>query len=329
MSKTKPATIQALVPDKARTTTSPPENFGRKLVHHPDATEAAQLIEQQAGLTYDQKDGAELEQAKQEMNELNARWKASRATMEALEKKKAGTKRYTKSNAAHSGKNEGDVHWKDWQRKDQILLCFTLVFLIVAVFMGAGNVYANLMSSGNPVFINDPWLAVMLSTLLPIGSAAIKFVTNFMDYGRTRRRYALCIFGLTLIALVGWSILFAMNFTGVSGEIDWDSLGESSSSGAALVWAQLTVELLAASALFLAAEDIYIRYAPDMYTENPEYLEIEKALANHTPAHEALRKDRAATHGRVVELSASRQAHINECVADFIALRGRFAAANK
>ncbi|MEW8626263.1 MAG: hypothetical protein AB2551_10965 [Candidatus Thiodiazotropha sp.] len=334
MSRAKPTNVLALVPDKApdksvNTPVSSMSSFSRKLAAHPDAKQASALVEQQAGLEFDQQQGAELEQAKLALTELDTRWKASSATMEELEKKKAGTKRYIKTGALHSGKEVDMVRWSDWRTKDQLLLVFTVSLLVLASFMGAGNVYTNLMSSGNPVFLDDPWLAVMLSTLLPIGSAAIKFVTNFMNYGSSRRRYAISVYVLTLIALVIWSVLFAQNFTGVSGDIDWNSLGTSNDNGSALVWAQLVVEMLAASALFLAAEDIYIRYSPDMFIENPEYIEVVKAIEAHLPAHEKLRQQRASTHGRVVELSASRHSTINRAVADYLAMRSRYTAANE
>ena len=74
-------------------------------------------------------------------------------------------------------------------------------------------------------------------------------------------------------------MLFAMNFTGVSSGIDWDSIGESDGGTSAyLVWIQLVAEMLVAAALFLAAEDIYLKYAPNLYTENPDYNNARKAF---------------------------------------------------
>lgn len=303
-------------------------DFGQKLVRHPDIVAAATMVETQTALEFGAQDGALLERTKHELDELDARHKASAATLEELEKQKAGTDPYVKTCVMNSGMEDEKIRWRDWRTKDQVMLGVTVIFLILAMVMGAGNVYANLMSSGNPVFLDDPWLALMLSTLLPIGSAAIKFVTNPMTVDSTRKRYVLCIYSLTVLSLAAWSVLFAMNFTGVSGGIDWDSLGESNDSGAALVWAQLIVEMLAASALFLAAEEIWIKYSPDWYTDNLKYLSLEKSLKNHLIAHEKLCQQRAEKHGLYIELINKRDAYINNKVADYINLRGRFDAVN-
>ncbi len=301
-------------------------DFAHRLIHHPDREVASEMIKQQATHEADQKFGAELEKLKLDMADIDARYKASSKTLIRLEEKKAATKRYIKSGEAHSGSNKDVIKFKDWRRKDQILLCLTLFFLFVAVALGMGNVYANLMSSGNAVFLEDPWLAVMLSALLPIASVSIKFLTNFFEYDRSRRRYAICIYVLTLVALLIWSVLFSLNFTGISSEIDWNSFEESNDTGSALVWSQLLVEMLAASALFLAAEDIYMRYSPDTYIENLEYIEVDKALKEHLVTHEALRELRGKLHGRLVELEAERQAFINDRIVKYISIRARHVA---
>lgn len=63
-----------------------------------------------------------------------------------------------------------------------------------------------------------------------------------------------------------------------------------------------------------------------MYVENPEYLEIEKALKEQRAAHEALREKRGKLHGRLVELEAQREAFINERIVEYISLRARHIA---
>ncbi len=285
------------------------------------------MIEQQSIYEAAQEFGAELEKLKLDLTDIDARYKASSKALAGLEEKRTGTKRYIKSAEARSGSSEGRIKFTGWQRKDQSSLIVILVFLLVAVAMGMANVYANLMSSGNSVFIESPWLAVMLSTLLPIASVSIKFITNFFEYDHSRRRYALCIYMLTLIALLIWSVLFALNFSGVSSGIDWNSFEQGSGTGAALVWSQLIVEMLAASALFLAAEDIYMRYSPDRYIENLEFIEVSKALKEHLAAHEALREQRGNMHGRMVELEAEHDGFINKKIVEYISIRARHIAA--
>lgn len=304
-----------------------PEDIGRKLSRHHDAGEAMRIIEEQGGLEFDSQHGAEIERLRQESAELDARYATSSETLKELEKRKASTRRYIKSSPVYAGSEDKPVKFRHWPGKDKVLIVLISVCLLVVLGMGAANVYANLMASGTPVFLEAPWLAAMLSALLPIASISVKFVTGFMSLDTSRKRYAITIYGLTLATLAVWSVLFAMNFSGVSGGIDWQALESGGNKGPALVWSQMMLEMLAGAALFLAAEDIAMRYAPDVYVENLEYLEIEKALKAHLPQHEDLCARRAEIQGRLNALLAERQAYINHKLADYVALRARLDAA--
>ncbi|PTN12494.1 hypothetical protein [Nitrosomonas aestuarii] len=311
-----------------RAPSSTPPEFSQRLIHHPDGEAAAALIKEQAAFEADLKFGAELAQVKLDTENIDTRFKAAHKLLGDLEIKKANTARYIKSGALHSTgkKDASDIQWKDWRRKDQILLCVLLSFLVIAAGLGMGNVYANLVASGNAVFIEKPWLALMISALMPIASVSVKFVTNFMTYDSSRKTYAKCIYAATGIAFLFWGSMFGVIHTGVAGSIDWDSFGESADPGFAFIWSQLLVEMLAASALFLAVEDIYMRYSPDVYVENLEFIEIEKALKEHHATHEVLREKRGQLHGRRVELEAEREAFINERIVEYISLRARHIA---
>lgn len=212
-----------------------------------------------------------------------------------------------------------------WQLKDQILLSLILTFLCISVFMSGSNVYAILMSSGNPVFLDDPWLAVCLSALAPTASMSVKFITNRMQFESTRQRFALCVYVLTAILIVSWTILFADNFSGITGEIDWNALLDSSdeSTEKYFLWTQLVAEMLVTSSLFLAGEDIWLKYHRDGRQDNPEFLALIRARDELSPEHERLGKDRAEVHGQLTEILAKRQAFINEQVAEYINLRSR------
>jgi len=220
------------------------------------------------------------------------------------------------------------VRFRDWAFKDQVLLVLASVGFLIAASLGAGNVYANLMSSGNPVFIEAPWLAFALSMLLPIGSMSIKYATQFFEFDHTRRWFALFIYMLTLVVLLIWSVLFAQNFPGVSGGIGLSAMLDSGSSGPWLVWAQLAAELLAGSALFLGAESIYLKYSPTYYVENIHYLDLEKRLKAHREEMDVLTDQRGEAMGRLETVRAQRQVEINYRVAEFLALCQRHAAAN-
>lgn len=303
--------------------------FSRRLVHLSDREAAVTLIKEQATFEADRQFGATLAQVKLDIEDIDAKFRTASRLLNDLETKKANTARHIRNSALHStGKKEAaDIRWQDWRRKDQILLCVLLSSLVIAAVLGMGNVYANLIASGNTVFIEKPWIALMISALMPIASVSVKYVTNFMTFDSSRRLYAKCLYAATGIAFLCWGALFGLIHTGVAGSIDWESFGEAGTDfGPAFIWSQLLVEMLAASALFLAVEDIYMRYSPDAYIENPEYIEIEKALKEQQATHEALREQRGRLYGRRVELEAQHAAFINERIVEYISLRARHIA---
>ncbi len=332
--KKRPLALQLVETGTLDSVRKPPEAekagevFFRRLVHHNDAEISGAMATEQATHQADAQFGAELASVRLDSEDIDAAFKVSFKSLTDRETRLANTARYIKSGTLHSigGKDAADIRWKDWRRKDQILLCVLLFCLIIAAGLGMGNVYANLIASGNAVFIEKPWIAVMISALMPIASVSVKFVTNFLTYDTSRKLYAKCIYAATGIAFLFWGSLFGLTHSGVTSGIDWDSLGETADYGSAFVSSQLLVELLAASALFLAAEDIYMRYSPDVYMDNLEYLEIEKALKEQRAIHETLHQKRGELHGRLIELEAQREAFINEKVVEFISLRARHVA---
>lgn len=244
--KTQSLALELVKSDKADIVKKPEaavpssSNFLRRLVHHPDSEVANAMIVQQATYEADQLFGAELTKLRLDIEDIDAVYKTSLKLLNDLESKLANTARYIKSGNFQSGskKDATDIHWNDWRRKDQVLFCFLLTCLVVAAGLGMGNVFANLVASGNAVFIEKPWLALMISALMPIASTSIKFVTNFMTYDSSRRTYAKCIYVATGIAFLFWCTLFGVIHTGVAGTIDWESFGEDKDYGSLFIWSK-------------------------------------------------------------------------------------------
>ena len=235
-------------------------SFISKMQYYPDPKEASQIIAEHAGLEFDQTpQGKELHEKKALQTDLDERFNVAKAKQATLEEKLKNTKQYIKSGKG-DGENKG---FSDMVIYDQFSLCFLFLALPTCLFMGAANVYSNLLASGEAVFIDQPYLAVFISMLMPAGSTAIKFISNFFEYQTSKKRYALFIYSLTTLALLTWSFLFAMSFSGVASDIDWESVGEATNqTDSFLVWIQLVAELLVSAALFLAAEDIYLGAVP-------------------------------------------------------------------
>ena len=189
------------------------------------------------------------------------------------------------------------------------------------LIMGAANTYSNIMGSGEPVFLEAPWLAWCLSALVPIGSVAFKYVSNFFDHASSKKRYAIFIFILTTFAIIAWAVMFAQNFNGIAGGMDWDSLGSSDGGkGSLMVFLQIAAEILISAALFLAIEDISIKYNPDILKNNPDHTEFSAALKKHKAEHEATGKKRNTDHTAFVLLKNQRQQHLNMRSTEFAAL---------
>lgn len=302
-------------------------DFYRTLLHYPDEKQAAEKATEQAGLGFDATH-PEHEQLKRELPDLDARYKASKAKLAKLDEAVDSTPQYIKTCAEYTGKESAQVRFSGWQSPDKVSFIFLNVALIIALFMSWANVDANLLSSGVPIFIEQPWIAWFLSLLAPAASIALKFTSGFFDYYRTKRRYTLFIFLLTALSFLAWVILFSMNYSGVSSGIDWNSFGEGSTSGSLLVGVQLFTEILVAAALFLAAQDIAIKYSPDLFTESLAHTNAVNARDRHLKTHIPLRDERNTKHARFTQLNAERKASINEQVVAYTAARARFNAMN-
>lgn len=303
--------------------------FNQKLLHHPDPEKAAEMVGEQTGLVFDTQHVAISEHLKLDMVDINARYKRSEKLSLSFDEKERHTKPTIKKSDIGETRKIEKTSWADWLGKDKFLIIFTGSLLITSMFMGAANVFANLISSGVAVFIEKPMLAYLISALVPIASSAIKFATNFMQYDTSRRRYIQSLFFLTIIVILTWVVVFAFTYAGVSGDIDWSQYDEENPTGSILVLTQLLAEVLVSSVLFLAVEDIYLRYAPpELIIDNPEYLDVKNARIAHQKVHNILRQERGEKHGQIIALEAARQVYINEQIADYVALRARFDAVN-
>lgn len=326
-SKKKQPMSTRLVPKKAprkngNKPAQDPQNFAHHMRHFSDIREGAAIIGEQEGHEFDYEYGNTVTGYELIKEEQNALHKVSSDERTKLEQRKRDTKQWVKSAPQRSGTDSETPKFKDWFLRDQFMVILILIMLPAAMIMGAANVFANLMASGTPIFIEDPWLAVSLSMLMPIGSTAIKFVTHAIHIDYWRTKYCQLIYGLTFLLFIYWGFLFSQTYTGAAGGLDIDALiNGSGSSGSALVWTQLFLELLVASALFLALEDIVMRYYPDMWVSNVEYYVVSQALKAHLLEHEKLNKARAETHGHLASLRALRELRVNKAMATYIDMR--------
>lgn len=305
-------------------------DFSGKLLRLPDPEKAAAMIAEHTGLEFDIQHPEQVQYAL-EQPELDASHQISTAKLNELEEVVNTTPQYIKACAENSGTDKDKVAFSDWAQHDQIALIFIAIALIAALVMSASNVYANLMSSGEAVYLEQPWIAVMISLLAPAASIAIKFMGHAFERYSSIKRYTHTIYTLTAFSFIAWIGLFALNYSGVTGGIDWDMLGDSNgnSAGSALVFTQLLTEILVGGTLFLAAQDIALKYTPELYRENLAYMNAVKARDEHLKGHTALTEKRNRNHIRLTQLKAERQTTINRKLADFIDLSTRFNSINR
>ncbi len=294
----------------------------------PDEKESIEAVARQASLQWTRDHGKKLVNIKHRREDINNRYAASAKEIKKLETKIANTKQHVQGFVPNS--NAGGAQqalWSDWSTKDITLLILAVGGALLAMALGSANVYSSLMASGEAVFLESPALARSLSMILPLGSLALKFVTNSMDYGSTRKFYAQSIYGLTFIVLMIWVWLFSESFQGVSGQINLDALFKADSNAQGLVWSQFMAEMLSGTSLALAAESIYLKYNPSYFDESHEYTELRKARDAKEEEHKELLEQMADIDGELVQYDADRQAEINNREMEFRAYRSKLNAA--
>jgi len=298
----------------------------RMLLSFSDVSAAKKLLTQQAELSWDSFYGAEIETLQLDVKAMEASYEKSTAILLALEEKKRNTKPYIKAAVMRGESEDQQRSFSSWRLKDKIVALSSMGAAVLVLGTGAANVFSNIMSSGQVVFLEQPSLAVMLSILLPAGSVAIKFVVEQFENDRSRRRYILTLYSLTVLTLLSWTVLFALSFHGISGGLDLSTLGETDHTATAFTGVQLLAEILIGATLFQVASDVYAQYAPGTFTRNPEYEEIEQSLKAHGPDHEALRQARNETRACLVGLQAARQSYVNTHLIELTSRQARLNA---
>lgn len=309
--------------------TSPSTDFLRNIQHHSNAKDIAEMVKVHAGNCFDMtKDGKSLSLKQRQFEELGNKIFEAEAILNTLKDKLNNTKRFIRTTDLNDGQEP--KNFKGWSFYEQFMFALLCILIPIILFSGAANVYANLIASGEPVFLEQPSLAIALSLIVPAGSTAIKFITNLFEYQSTKKRYALFIFALTGISLLGWSVVFSLNFTGIAGGLDLDALGESDGGkGALLVWLQLIAEILIGTALVLAAEEIYVRHNPTGETANPDYIQQEKATKASETNLDGLKVKSGELYADITQLNSKRENYIEEQTAQSQAMRARMTHFNQ
>jgi hypothetical protein len=286
-----------------------------KLLNLPDLKDAAKMVGEQARYVWQKHLGSALERIQLEITALEDEIAKSDARLSALIAKLKATKRYICSELLNSEGANQYIPFSHWRVRDKVVFIVALGGAVIVLMMGAGNVYANIMGSGNEPFLSAPYLAALLSALLPAGSIALECVADTIKSAEGKALYIKTIHSLTVLVLLGWTALFAWNFHGMSSQLTIADLEGSNTAAIALTWVQLLAEMLVGVVLFQVAADISSKYAPNKCTPNPDYIEIQQAIKEEEVINKRLREERNEKRGIKVALEASLQAFVNDMIA--------------
>lgn len=294
-----------------------PPDFVKKMMFYPDSQEAGAIISEQAQLEWDKTHDGEIQRLELAQGEIEHELAGAEKHLSVLEHTLANTPQYIKR-AGGDGAKPARMSFPDF------LKCLLLaVFFVATLVMAGANVFANLMASGQSVFLENPWIAIALSLLVPGGSVAIKFIVDIFETHHARKRFCHFIYFLCAVMMLVWTISFALNFSGITAGIDWESLGEASAKGPFFTWVQLFTEVLVASALFLALSEILRKYNRDLYVESLEYINAKQARDAERAYVKELHIPHGENHARLEVLNADRSDYALQKLADFHALRAR------
>lgn len=296
----------------------------RRILPHPDKKEARKLVAEQANLMWNKFYGAALEQAKLDVKAIENVYAESCDILNSLTKQLSKTKPYIPAAKVFGEGDNNYIPFSKWRPIDKVILILSVSAASIVLTMGAANVYANILGSGNPVFIENPALAFFLSLLLPASSLAMEFVSGRLESDRSKAIYSKSLYGLMVLSVLSWTVLFSLKFHGLSQSIGLDDLGESDLASSALTWIQLVAEMLVGFVFCHEASDRCRKYAPNAYIRSPEFIEADSALKVHAQSNDAIKERLNAARGLVMELTSSCQLFINEMVALYLSMRGRF-----
>ncbi|MCJ8275004.1 MAG: hypothetical protein MJK04_37085, partial [Psychrosphaera sp.] len=97
-------------------------------------------------------------------------------------------------------------------------------------------------------------------------------------------------------------------------------------SGTPFVLAQLLLELFCGAALALALEETQIKYSPEAYRQNPEWVELQTSIKGIRTEYDAIHAKWCVLQAQIQTLEAQRSSFTQERVAQFINHQRRFQA---
>ncbi len=305
--------------------------FMRTILTDPNIEKATKLVETFARQSFERVHAAKVTALTLEIEELDERAHHATERLKAIELQERNTPSYQTVPEIRKNGSSNKITFAQWDLKDRIVFVLCLMGVLCLLPAASFNVFASIMAQSMPVFINQPWLAVGLSFLLPSGSLAIHSLGDLLHSDRARYRYMLGTLSITAVVLLAWVTLFSDNFPIAAGAvvIEMPELQSgASSTGPAFTFTQLAGEMLAGASLFLVVGHVLRKYTPESVIRVPEIIQLAQEKATLRAVCEAAQKRRRDAHADKAQIDAGKQCFITEQVALFQSLRRRWDDSN-
>ncbi len=299
----------------------------RMLLPHPNAKEATKMVEGLTGKRFDEEYAGETAALNLERADRDERADYAKAHLKECEQQERSTASYEVVPEVRKTGSQNKIPFDKWDRKDQIFSPLALIALVLLLPAASFNVFAAVMSQGVSTFVQNPWLAVGLSILLPAGSLAVHSLGDYLPSDRARHRYMLGTLSATAVVLLVWIVLFSDIFIIGSGSLDFETLGQlanSSSTDRAFTLAHLLGELLVSVSLFVQLGHTLRRYTGETTIRKPEMAEVAREKKLREGLHDAARERCKQPQVRTAQIAAIRQCHVTEQKLRYEAFRRRF-----
>lgn len=318
---------QALMEQSHRTIMT----FMRTVLTDPNLEQATKLIETFARQSFERIHAAKITALTLEIDELDERANHASERLRELERQERNTPSYQTVPEIRKAGSSNKIPFAQWDLKDRIVFVLCLMGVLCLLPAASFNVFAAIMAQGIPVFLDNSWLAVGLSFLLPSGSLAIHSLGDLLHSDRARYRYMLGTLSITAMVLLAWVTLFSENFPIAAGAVVIempDPQSGAPSTGPAFTFTQLAGEMLAGASLFLVVGHVLRKYTPETVIRVPEIIQIAQEKSTIRAVCEAAQKRRREAHADKAQIEASKQCFITEQVTLFQSLRRRWDDSN-
>lgn len=260
---------------------------------------------------------AELEEesAKQAADEAQAEANKAKVKADNTDQYKIGSEAYDKDGNPEKGET---LPYSDWPNYElaKVIILFAMSLILLA--LGGINIAVLILSSGIPIFLEHPSLAILLAFLVPAIAIAIKSGETLCQLDRTKHRYATTVYVLAFIAAIAWIVLFTVTFEGNTANDIWTDIeaGEADHSSLHTLRNifQILVEVLIGGALFSLIERTHNKFSSNSITERAGWRELKEtadSLGEIATNYGNISNDKAALR---LQIAAARQAFILEAV---------------